>query len=84
MAGCIPVYLGAPDIAAYVPSEAFVDARRFRNYGELEKCLRRMTPEEADRRLATARAFLLSDAADMFREQSWVREMAAALIGEPA
>ena len=27
--GCIPVYLGAPDVADHIPSSIFVDARRF-------------------------------------------------------
>jgi len=83
VAGCIPVYLGAPDIEEYVPADALVDARRFRNYGELEKCLREMTSGEADRRLAAARAFLGSDAATPFRQRRHVEEIAAALIGDP-
>lgn len=83
VAGCIPVYLGAPDIEQYIPAEAFVDARRFRNYRELEKCLREMTAEEADQRSAAARTFLGSDAANPFRQQCHIEEMAAALTGEP-
>jgi len=83
-AGCIPVYLGAPDIEQYVPEGVFVDARRFRSYGALEKRLRGMASGEAEWRLAAARTYLASSAADPFRQRRHVAELAAALIGEPA
>ncbi len=33
--GTVPIYWGAPDIATYVPSEAFIDMRKFSTYHEL-------------------------------------------------
>lgn len=34
-AGTVPVYLGAPDVDAFIPTEAFVDMRRFSTYQEM-------------------------------------------------
>ncbi len=34
--GTIPVFRGAPDVEKYVPSECFIDMRKFANYGELQ------------------------------------------------
>jgi len=34
-AGCVPIYLGAPDIRERIPSEAFVDRRNFSSDAEL-------------------------------------------------
>lgn len=35
MAGCIPIYWGAPDIKNFVPEDCFIDFTAFRNYEEL-------------------------------------------------
>ena len=42
----IPIYLGAPDVDAYIPRECFIDFRSFRDYGELERYLARMSAEQ--------------------------------------
>ncbi|KAF9340961.1 Alpha 1,3 fucosyltransferase [Linnemannia elongata] len=34
-AGSIPIYMGAPDIADFVPEGSFIDARSFKNYDDL-------------------------------------------------
>jgi hypothetical protein len=34
-AGCVPIYLGAPDVTDYIPAETFIDRRNFRTYDEL-------------------------------------------------
>jgi len=38
-AGCIPVYLGAPDVQDYIPRECFIDKRQFKTYRELDRYL---------------------------------------------
>lgn len=59
-AGCVPVYLGAPDITDFVPPECFIDFRQFKGYDELQKFLVSM-PEERLREYRDAiRAFLAS------------------------
>ena len=34
-AKCVPIYFGAPNIARYIPSSAFIDFRDFENYEDL-------------------------------------------------
>src|SRR5450759_2028825 len=46
-AGCIPVYLGAPDIASMIPAGAFIDARDFSDLTGLESFIRDLRPEVA-------------------------------------
>lgn len=41
-AGCVPVYLGAPDVAAHVPPEVFIDRRKFRDHAELYHYMKSM------------------------------------------
>jgi len=40
--GNVPVYLGAPDVSKYIPSECFIDMRKFSNYSDLYLTLREM------------------------------------------
>lgn len=34
-AGCVPIYLGAPDVEKYIPKSCFIDYRDFDGYGDL-------------------------------------------------
>ncbi len=74
-AGAIPVYLGAPDIARYVPSDAFVDARRFAGCAALESYLRSLSPAAAEHYLAAARAFLDSTAFESFSAERFAEQI---------
>ena len=57
-AGCVPIYLGAPDIRRYVPKECFIDKREFSTYPELEKFIRNMGRQEYSRYIDAISAFL--------------------------
>lgn len=65
--GTVPVYLGAPDVADYVPPECFIDMRDFKaegggyDYAKLEKFLRGMTEAERERYRRAMRDFLSSE-----------------------
>jgi len=45
-AGCIPVYLGAPDVTNIIPPETFVDKRQFKSYADLYDYLKNMPEKE--------------------------------------
>jgi len=79
-AGCIPIYRGAPDVARYIPSGAFVDARQFASLDELERLLRRTSEAEARRYLEVAQAFLSSPAFERFSADRFARDLVHALI----
>jgi len=44
-AGCVPVYLGAPNVTDYIPEDCFVDKRKFSGYSGLFDYLNQM-PED--------------------------------------
>jgi hypothetical protein len=81
-AGCVPVYLGAPDIDAYVPPDTFIDRRRFRNLDDLSRHLRALSPAEVARHLDAAREFLASRSFERFRQRSLVAELLAVAESE--
>lgn len=45
----IPIYLGASNIAQYIPADCFIDFRKFVGIGELDKYLRKITQKEYER-----------------------------------
>ena len=73
--GCIPVYWGAPDITDFVPRDSFVDARQFNNFKDIDHFLRKMSIDEAQSYLDSARDFLASVAFGKFHQDFWVDEL---------
>ena len=61
VANTIPVYLGAPDIANYIPKNCFIDQRDFESLDELYSYMKNMTAEQAQGYLDSAQAFLRSN-----------------------
>jgi hypothetical protein len=57
-AGCVPVYLGAPDITNYAPAETFIDKRQFGNYEELYSFLKTMPEKKYRNYLAAIEEFI--------------------------
>jgi alpha(1,3/1,4) fucosyltransferase len=45
-AGCVPVYLGAPDVLKYIPAETFVDRRNFADDAAVYQYLAHMSEQE--------------------------------------
>jgi alpha(1,3/1,4) fucosyltransferase len=60
-AGCVPVYLGAPEVASSVPPQAFVDKRHFRDYEELYRYLKNMPAAEYEGYLSAIHSFVTGD-----------------------
>jgi hypothetical protein len=58
VAGTIPLYLGAPDIASLVPAECFIDLRHFASLDELDLHLNSLTEGDAKNMIDAGRAFL--------------------------
>jgi alpha(1,3/1,4) fucosyltransferase len=78
-ARCIPVYSGAPDVALYIPPPAFIDARQFATFAELEQFLRAITESDAKRYVDAAHAFLASPAYVSFCTDRFARDLVDAL-----
>jgi hypothetical protein len=80
VAGCIPVYLGAPDITEMIPPGSFIDARDFADLAALESFLRSMKPEDAREYITAAADFMRSKRAERFSQANYVRMMADLLL----
>jgi alpha(1,3/1,4) fucosyltransferase len=70
-AGCVPVYLGAPNIADYIPKGCFINKRDFNIDREMFERLHEMGEEEFNRYLAAAARFLSSEKSRMFTMDFW-------------
>ncbi|OGC94445.1 MAG: hypothetical protein A2W25_08730 [candidate division Zixibacteria bacterium RBG_16_53_22] len=80
LAGCVPVYFGAPDITDFIPKECFIDFRDFRDFGELEKALREFPEHEWDAKRQAIREFLSSNMFRSHRQESFASELAQCLL----
>ncbi len=65
-AGTIPIYLGAPDVADYIPTDVYIDCRNFQTWDDLWDKLNKMSTSEVQMIREAGRRFLISDAANIF------------------
>ena len=65
-AGCVPIYLGSPNIEKHIPSNAFIDKRNFKTYEELYNHIKNMPDQEYINYLENIKNFLESDRAYPF------------------
>ena len=70
-AGCVPIYLGAPNVSDYIPAGAFIDKRNF-SYEELYCYMSKMSEREYNGYLEAADAFLRSPALRPFTPEGYV------------
>jgi hypothetical protein len=78
-AGCVPVYLGAPDISDYIPKECFIDKRLFGNYKDLGRFLSRVGPFEFAAYHKAINDFLHSKVFDRFYQDHFAMNLFSAL-----
>ena len=57
-AGTVPIYWGAPDIESFVPTEAFVDMRKFSTYQEMHDFILSISDQQWHGMREAARGFL--------------------------
>lgn len=65
-AGCVPIYLGAPNILDYIPADCFIDYRSFKNEEELYQYLKNMPESRYQEYLKSISTYLISDQASCF------------------
>lgn len=60
LSGCVPIYLGAPNVLDYIPENTFIDNRRFQSYDELYEFINSMGEERYSRYIENINKFLHS------------------------
>lgn len=81
--GTVPIYWGAPEIRDVIPPACYIDRREFRDYPELGRFLRALTPSQVEGYRTAARAFLKSPAYRPFTKAAFA-ETVASLVAEDA
>jgi hypothetical protein len=70
-AGCVPIYLGAPNVTDYIPANTFIDRGKF-SYEELYRHISQMSEREYNGYLEAAAAYLRSPVARAFTPEGYV------------
>jgi len=78
-ADCVPIYWGAANVTASVPSDTFIDRRRFKSNDDLETYLVSMSETEYERYRTAIRYFLASDRFAPFLEDAFVEQVIGVL-----
>jgi len=65
-AGCIPIYLGAPDILNFVPKTTFIDKRNFKTYDDLYLYINTMPDSIYHEYISEIKKYLHSEAIKKF------------------
>ncbi len=71
-AGCIPVYLGAPDVVEHIPPETFVDRRKFPDNESMYRYLASMTEKDYRDRIQAIEEFVNGTKIDPFGSDYFV------------
>jgi len=83
-ADCVPIYWGASNIIDYIPSDTFIDRRRFATNEDLENYLVQMSEGEYEGYRAAIRGFLASDRFLPFLEDAFADQVVRVLRLERA
>jgi hypothetical protein len=78
--GCIPVYLGAPDVQDYIPSGCFIDKRNFKSYDELYDYLKKMSTSEHQNYLNTIHDFVTGPKIFPFIAEGFTQNLCGELL----
>ncbi len=73
LAGCVPVYLGAPNITDFIPANTFIDKRKYKTYEELYAFMKNMTDKDYSSYLKNIEKFLNSREAKKFSSENFAK-----------
>jgi hypothetical protein len=67
-AGTVPIYWGAPDINELVPSEAYIDMRKFRSFEDMFDQVQKLSDKDWINMREAARDFLRGRGTTQYRD----------------
>lgn len=79
VAGVIPIYIGAPDIANYIPSGIFIDFKKFKSWQDLDKYLSSISEKKAYKIIHSGRKFLNSSG-KRYSYQQFAKRIASLVV----
>ena len=86
LSGCIPVYMGAPDIADFIPVGSYIDFRDFNSYADLMMFLKTMDEDDVQNYLSAVESFSSDKVhekyCDVFFAENIVKDIQASLANE--
>lgn len=77
--GCVPIYLGAPNIADYVDPAAFIDRRAFGSDAEVLDFISKVADDDFEAYLRAGRRFLESEACRRFTSPAFADTLVRSL-----
>lgn len=78
-AGCVPIYLGAPNVTDSIPANTFIDGRMFSNYEEMDHYVQAIEEGEYNTYLENINSFLSSEAFEKFTYTNFAQTIAEVL-----
>ena len=74
--GCIPIYYGSKNIKNILPSNIFIDARKFGSYFEAIEYALSLNNDEIEKYRSEIDIFLCSEESKKFRNRNWAKYIA--------
>jgi hypothetical protein len=78
-ARCVPIYYGSPGVEDLIPQNCWIDAKRFRNFREMQDFIVNMTRERHAEYLAAIEDFMHSPKLDFFSTDHYFTTLAEGL-----
>jgi hypothetical protein len=82
-AGCVPIYIGAPDVTDYIPPETFIDKRNFKDCGDLYRFLAGMSDKEYNDRLDAIETFVRGERIKAFGPENFTQIILKHIVEPP-
>lgn len=80
--GCLPVYIGASDVAERIPPDCYIDGDRFASPADLHRALMSIDEAEFDRRRALTVDFLRSERALPYGNEHFCRTIVQTIAAD--
>ena len=71
ISGSVPIYLGAPDINKYIPSDCFINLSEYKDWNQLCKFIKNFDKNDYQNFLVSREKFLKSSQFDKFNSESF-------------
>jgi alpha(1,3/1,4) fucosyltransferase len=78
--GCIPIYLGAPNISEHIPENTFIDKLQFKNYEDLYSYIKYMPETEYLNYIDNIKNYIESEEIKLFSAENFARVIATEIM----